>query len=66
MSINLPNSPVKKISTCYQCNEISVEFFNPIFNKKYKKDEWEIIMTEGKDVLEKITSIITQDPKQFP
>jgi len=66
MSINLPNSPVRKISICHKCDEVSVKFYNPIHNRTFNKDEWQMIITEGRAILEKITSMVTQDPKQFP
>ena len=64
--INLPNSPVKNITSCPKCGDVSVKFYNPIHDTRYSREEWDWIMTEGEQALAKIVRHIIEDPKQFP
>lgn len=64
--INLPNSPVRKISSCPKCGDVTVKFYNPIYDTRYTKEEWDWVMTEGEEALSKIVRHIVEDPKQFP
>jgi|TARA_R100001224_G_scaffold80087_1_gene50065 hypothetical protein len=65
MSITLPNSPVSRISRCFKCNHLSVEFWNPKYNRSYTVEEWLTICEEGKESLRKILKPIVEDPKWF-
>ena len=64
--INLPNSPVRKISSCRKCGDVTVKFYNPIYDTRYTKEEWDWVMTEGEEALGKIIRHIVEDPKQIP
>ena len=61
----LPNSPVRKISQCPKCGEVSLKFYNPQFNKVLKKEEWEQVLSEGLQALRKILGPVQEDPKFF-
>tara|TARA_R100001460_G_scaffold96428_1_gene138827 strand:+ start:968 stop:1258 length:291 start_codon:yes stop_codon:yes gene_type:complete len=63
--MNLPNSPIRKISQCPKCGEVSLKFYNPQFNKVFKKEEWENILSDGLQALRKILGPVTEDPKFF-
>tara|TARA_R110000796_G_scaffold129281_1_gene245031 strand:- start:1229 stop:1432 length:204 start_codon:yes stop_codon:yes gene_type:complete len=63
--MNLPNSPIRKISQCSKCGKVSLKFYNPQFNTVFKKEEWESILTEGLQALRKILGPVTEDPKFF-
>ena len=65
MSIELPRSPIKKVSKCNKCGDVSVEFFNKIFDRTYTADEWNVIMSEGTKALEKALQLVRNDPKFF-
>ena len=61
----LPNSPVRKISQCPQCGEVSLKFYNPQYDKVLKKEEWEQVLSEGLQALRKILGPVKEDPKFF-
>ncbi len=61
----LPNSPVRKISQCPKCGEVSLKFYDPQHNKVLKKQEWEQVLIEGREALKKILGPVTEDPKFF-
>jgi hypothetical protein len=65
MSIKLPDSPVSRISRCFKCHHLSVEFWNPKYNRSYTVEEWLTICEEGRDSLRKILGPIVEDPKWF-
>ena len=66
MSISLPNSPVRKIVDCPKCGEISIKFYDSKHDRTYTKNEWEIIVTEGEEVLYRLLQTVREDPKFFP
>ena len=65
MSISLPNSPVRKIVDCPKCGTVSIKFYNSIHDRSYTKNEWEIIVTEGEEVLYRLLQVVREDPKFF-
>jgi len=65
MSIFLPNSPVKKIFSCPHCGNISIKFYDSKHDRSYTNSEWEIIITEGKEILYKLLRNVREDPKFF-
>ena len=42
-----------------------MEFFNPKFNRTYTPSEWEQIVTEGREALDKALRLVRDDPKFF-
>ena len=44
---------------------VNVKFYNPKHDRAYTADEWEIIMTDGREALEKALRVVSQDPKMF-
>tara|TARA_R100000152_G_C6652391_1_gene93624 strand:+ start:227 stop:358 length:132 start_codon:yes stop_codon:yes gene_type:complete len=42
-----------------------VRFYNSNFDRSYTPDEWEVIMTDGKEALEKALRVVSEDPKFF-
>ena len=42
-----------------------MEFFNPKFNRSYTPNEWEQIVTEGREALDKALRLVRDDPKFF-
>ena len=65
MYLKLPESPVRKIYKCLHCGDVTVRFYNSNFDRSYTPDEWEIIMTDGKEALEKALKVVSEDPKFF-
>jgi len=65
MPLRLPDSPVKSISRCFKCNNLSIEFWNPKHNRSYTVEEWLTICEDGKESLRKILRPIVEDPKWF-
>jgi len=44
---------------------VTVRFYNSNFDRSYTPDEWEIIMTDGKEALKKALIVVSEDPKFF-
>ena len=65
MSTHLPNSPVKTVKSCRKCGRVSVTFWNSNYDCAYTKDEWEIIMTEGKQNLDRLLQNVRENPAFF-
>ena len=65
MSTSLPNSPVRKIFSRTKCGTISIKFYNPIHDRAYTKNEWEIILTEGREVLDRLLQNVRENPVFF-
>ena len=65
MYTQLPESPVKRIHKCLHCGDVTVRFYDPTHDRAYTADEWEIIMTDGREALEKALRVVSQDPKMF-
>ena len=61
----LPNSPVRKISQCPQCGEVSLKLYNPQYDKVLKKEEWEQVLSDGLQALRKVLGPVNEDPKFF-
>ena len=51
--MDLPNSPIKKVTECKNCGSVSVQFWNDTYNKSYTKDEWSFILGSGIEALKK-------------
>ena len=51
--MDLPNSPIKKVTECKNCGSVSVQFWNDAYNKSYTKDEWSFILDSGIEALKK-------------
>ncbi len=65
MSISLPNSPVRKISSCPKCGNVSIKFFDSKHDRSYTKTEWEVLVTEGAAHLYDLLKLVREDPKFF-
>ena len=65
MYIELPNSPVRKIYKCNSCKNYHIKFYDPKLSKTYTPTEWEKIMTEGREALNKALRLVREDPKLF-
>ena len=65
MSISLPNSPVRKIFDCPKCGDVSIKFYDSKHDRSYTKNEWEIIVTEGNEILYRLLQTVREDPKFF-
>ena len=65
MSTHLPNSPVRTIKSCPKCGNISVTFWNSSYNRAYTKEEWEVIMTDGKRHLDRLLQNLRENPAFF-
>ena len=61
----LPNSPIRKIHECPKCGDVSLKFYDPSHDKVITKEEWQDILAEGKEALEKILKPLKEDPKFF-
>ena len=49
MYTTLPTSPIRTVKKCNKCPNFHVEFFNTKFNRTYTPEEWEQIVTEGRE-----------------
>ena len=65
MYTTLPSSPIRTVKKCNKCANFHVEFFNPKFNRTYTPIEWEQIVTEGREALDKALRLVRDDPKFF-
>ena len=65
MYITLPESQVRKIYKCGNCNNYHFKFFDPKHDRTYTPDEWEQIMTDGRESLDKVLQLRREDPKFF-
>ena len=65
MYTTLPTSPIRTVKKCNKCPNFHVEFFNTKFNRTYTPEEWEQIVTEGREALDKALRLIREDPKFF-
>tara|TARA_R100001086_G_scaffold237906_2_gene162242 strand:- start:45 stop:245 length:201 start_codon:yes stop_codon:yes gene_type:complete len=65
MYIELPNSPVRKIFKCGNCENYHIQFYNSKLDRTYTPSEWEKIMTDGRESLDKALRLIRDDPKFF-
>ena len=63
--MDLPNSPIKKVTECKNCGSVSVQFWNDAYNKSYTKDEWSFILDSGIEALKKILEPLSNDTKLF-
>ena len=66
MYTQLPESPVKRIHKCLHCGDVTVRFYDPTHDRAYTADEWEVIITDGQESLEKALALVRDDPKLFP
>ena len=65
MTITLPKSPVRKIHRCIKCNNVSIYFWDPKYDRSVTTDDWMMICEQGKDALRKILQPVAEDPKFF-
>ena len=65
MYITLPNSPVRKIFKCANCDNYHIKLFDPKHDRTYTPAECEQIITEGKEALYKALQVVREDPKFF-
>ena len=65
MYTTLPTSPIRTVKKCNKCPNFHVEFFNTKFNRTYTPEEWEQIVTEGREALDKALRLVREDPKFF-
>ena len=65
MYTQLPESPVRKVYKCRHCGDESIKFYDPKQDRVYTAEEWEVIMTDGREALEKALRVVSQDPKMF-
>ena len=66
MYTQLPESPVKRIHKCLHCGDVTVRFYDPAHDRAYTADEWEVIVIDGQEALEKALALVRDDPKLFP
>ena len=50
----LPNSPIRKIHECPKCGDVSLKFYDPNHDTVISKEDWQHILVEGKEALDKI------------
>ena len=65
MYIALPESPVRKIYKCDKSENYHVKFYDPKLDRTYTPLEWEQIVTDGREALDKALRLIREDPKFF-
>ena len=65
MYTKLPESPVRKVYKCRHCGDVSIKFYNPKHDRVFTAQEWEIIMTDGREALDKALRLVREDPKMF-
>ena len=65
MYTKLPESPVRKIYKCDKCENYHVKFYDPKLDRTYTPLEWEQIVTDGREALDKALRLIREDPKFF-
>jgi len=61
----LPNSPIRKIHECPKCGDVSLKFYDPSYDKVISKEEWQNILAEGKEALDKILKPLKENPTFF-
>tara|TARA_R100001163_G_C5051132_1_gene187910 strand:- start:1109 stop:1306 length:198 start_codon:yes stop_codon:yes gene_type:complete len=61
----LPNSPVRKIHQCPKCGDVSLKFYDPEHDRVLTKEEWQDILAEGKEALDKILKPLKENPTFF-
>ena len=61
----LPNSPVRKVNECKACGVVSVQFWDPTYNRSYSKEEWSKTIAEGLQALRKILAPVRADDPKF-
>jgi hypothetical protein len=44
---------------------VSIKFYDPKQDRVYTAAEWEVIMTDGRQALDKALRIVREDPKFF-
>ena len=65
MYIELPKSPIRKIYKCGNCSNYHFKFFDPKHDRTYTPEEWEKIMIDGREALDKALRLVREDPKLF-
>ena len=65
MYTTLPTSPIRTEKKCNKCPNFHVKFFNSKFDITYTPEEWERIVTDGRDALDKALRLVREDPKFF-
>ena len=65
MYITLPKSPVRKIYKCGKCENYHFKFYDSKQDRTYSPSEWEQIMTDGREALDKALRLVREDPKFF-
>ena len=64
-SLHLPESPVKEIFSCPDCNKVHVKFWDETSDRTYSGTEWKYIIDQGAQALAKIKAKFAEDPKIF-
>jgi len=65
MYTQLPESPVRKIYKCHHCGDVTVKFYDPNQDRVYTAEEWELIMTDGKESLDRALRLVRENPTFF-
>jgi|MGYP003132076429 hypothetical protein len=65
MYTQLPESPVRKVYKCRHCGDVSIKFYDPKQDRVYTAAEWEVIITDGRQALDKALRLVREDPKFF-
>ena len=65
MYIELPKSPIRKIYKGGNCSNYHFKFFDPKHDRTYTPEEWEKIMIDGREALDKALRLVREDPKLF-
>ena len=61
----LPNSPIRKIHECPKCGDVSLKFYDPNHDTVISKEDWQHILVEGKEALDKILKHLKENPTFF-
>ena len=61
MYTQLPESPVRKVYKCRHCGDVSIKFYDPKQDRVYTA----VIITDGRQALDKALRLVREDPKFF-
>ena len=62
---HLPESPVKDIYSCPNCDRVHVKFWDEKSDRTFSSKEWKFIVEQGAAELDKIKAKFKDDPKIF-
>ncbi len=69
MSYRLPDSPVRDVKVCYNCDRVNLYFLDPRHDVSVTRKTWNEIVRDGIKFVKKHTNIpesfYAEDPKFF-